>query len=222
MTADFEKKKTYHTLQILVDFVPSSYIVTLFPQLPRKLLKMLFDQSKSQVCQMTLVKMVQSHWKQIKPVQNQSEPSDATERQETQNELSINNEKVEFWRETWIDDLLDIQVVEQSESFRVNAGFIQYIKCLFKTDPTSLKFILNRKDLTLVVRLMIIKAAADENLFTSTDASKDGVKVEGESGTVSVCSGESSAETEMWRGMVSMATMYSAVWSSSGQVCVTS
>ena len=208
MNADFEKKKTYHTLQILVEFIPASSIVTLYPELPTKILTMLFDQSKSQVCQVTLIKMVKSHWKVFKSEPNSSKGSQI----------------LELWRKTWIDNLLDLQSKETSESFRVNAGFIQYIKFILKTEPKSLTYILKRKDLKLVVRLMIIKSAADENLFVCGNKSEevksgrpDGL---GQSEDVKLngdCLDELNSR-ELWRGMVPMVTMYDAVWSFSNQV----
>ena len=193
MSADFEKKKTYHTLQIIVDFVPSCQIVSKYPQLPEKLLTMLLDQSKSQVCQMTLIKMVHSHWKYLK----------------TQDNESCNDSQLTSWRQTWIDNLLNIQMRETSESFRVNAGFIQYIKFLFKTDANSLTYILKRADLSLVVRLMIIKAAADENLFASMESGKTSQP----DLTTTDCE-----DRDFWRKMVPRKVMFDAVWSFSSQV----
>ena len=84
MESDFEKKKPYHVLQILVDHVPATTMLEQYPQLPRKLLGMLMDQSKSQICQMTLTKMVHSHWRTLHTTSTQSMEFKRSQKQQQQ------------------------------------------------------------------------------------------------------------------------------------------
>ena len=137
---------------------------------------------------------------------------------EVENRETNSAKKYVEFRRVWVDELLAVcrDQNKLSDSFRVNAGFINYIKVLFKVDPNCFQYIMavaQEMDLTLTVKLMIIKSAIDQNLFAITPY-KSQFRLHQHEHSL-----QDGHHVRNWRGIVSMAVMHEAVWSYSSQVC---